>query len=246
MNYVPTSGHDGFIPENIFYRLAMKAKNEVAESFQAKVADEIIPSIRKHGMYATPQTIDNIINDPDFGIRLLTELKNEREKNSALTERNTVLEQQIEQDKPFTDFGLAISTSEGSITIKQMAALLCQRGMRTGEKRLFEELRQDGFLLTTGGYYNEPAQRWMEQKLFEVRTSSYTNKYGNEQITRQTLITAKGIEYLMNYYLRKHGLMELLTVHRRQVTRQRGQERERVYQSNCTIDSQGTSCDSGV
>lgn len=48
---VPTSGYDGFIPENIFYRLAMKAKNKTAEEFQAKVADEIIPSIRKHGSY---------------------------------------------------------------------------------------------------------------------------------------------------------------------------------------------------
>ena len=63
-----------FIPENIFYRLAMKAKNETAERFQAQVADEIIPSIRKHGMYATSQIIDQIIENPDFGIRLLKNL----------------------------------------------------------------------------------------------------------------------------------------------------------------------------
>lgn len=78
---IPTSGDDhlpDFIPENVFYRLAMKAKNEVAESFQAKVADEIIPSIRKHGIYATDSVIDQIINNPDFGIQLLTKLKEER------------------------------------------------------------------------------------------------------------------------------------------------------------------------
>ena len=71
-------GKNDFIPENIFYRLAMKAKNEVAENFQAKVADEIIPSIRKHGIYATDSVIDKIINNPDFGIQLLTKLKEER------------------------------------------------------------------------------------------------------------------------------------------------------------------------
>jgi len=75
---------DAFIPENIFYRLAMKAKNETAEKFQAKVADEIIPSIRKHGMYATDQVIDKILENPDFGIELLTKLKEERAEKERL------------------------------------------------------------------------------------------------------------------------------------------------------------------
>lgn len=70
---------DDFIPENIFYRLAMKAKNETAEKFQALVADEIIPSIRKNGIYATDNVIDEILNNPDFGIELLTKLKQERQ-----------------------------------------------------------------------------------------------------------------------------------------------------------------------
>ena len=69
-----------FIPENIFYRLAMKAKNETAEKFQALVADEIIPSIRKNGIYATDNVIDEILNNPDFGIELLTKLKKEKQE----------------------------------------------------------------------------------------------------------------------------------------------------------------------
>lgn len=82
---------DIFIPENIFYRLAMKAKNEVAERFQAKVADEIIPSIRKHGIYATDKVIDDILNNPDFGIELLTKLKEERTARVAAERRNAIL-----------------------------------------------------------------------------------------------------------------------------------------------------------
>ena len=82
---------DIFIPENIFYRLAMKAKNEVAEKFQAKVADEIIPSIRKHGIYATDNVIDDILNNPDFGIELLTKLKEERAARVEAERRNTIL-----------------------------------------------------------------------------------------------------------------------------------------------------------
>lgn len=80
-----------FIPENIFYRLAMKAKNETAEKFQALVADEIIPSIRKNGIYATDNVIDEILNNPDFGIELLTKLKKERQARVEAERKNTIL-----------------------------------------------------------------------------------------------------------------------------------------------------------
>lgn len=80
-----------FIPENVFYRLAMKAKNETAERFQAKVADEIIPSIRKHGIYATDNVIDQILDNPDFGIELLTRLKEERAARVEAERKNAIL-----------------------------------------------------------------------------------------------------------------------------------------------------------
>lgn len=86
-----TSAENEFIPENIFYRLAMKAKNEVAEAFQAKVADEILPSIRKHGIYATDSVIDQILNNPDFGIELLTKLKAERAARIEAERTNAIL-----------------------------------------------------------------------------------------------------------------------------------------------------------
>lgn len=80
-----------FIPENVFYRLAMKAKNEAAEKFQAKVADEIIPSIRKHGIYATDNVINQILDNPDFGIELLTKLKEERAARVEAERKNAIL-----------------------------------------------------------------------------------------------------------------------------------------------------------
>ena len=78
--------HDYYIPENIFYRLCMKARNEFAETFQAKVADEIIPSIRRHGMYATKDFIQRSISDPDWAIAVLQKLKFETEQRE-LAER---------------------------------------------------------------------------------------------------------------------------------------------------------------
>ena len=81
LGFSPEVGKDSFIPENIFYRLAMKAKNETAERFQAKVADEIIPSIRKHGAYMTADTLEKALSSPDFLIQLATKLKEEKERN---------------------------------------------------------------------------------------------------------------------------------------------------------------------
>ena len=93
-----------FIPENIFYRLAMKAKNEVAEAFQAKVADEVIPSIRKHGAYMTEDTLDRMINSPEFGIKLLTALKEEKDKRKALEVANSELTVQNAIMAPKADY----------------------------------------------------------------------------------------------------------------------------------------------
>lgn len=85
LDFIPTSGdgqnpHDYYIPENVFYRLCMKAKNAVAEAFQAKVADEIIPAIRKTGVYATDNFIERTLNDPDWAISVLQAVKHEREQ----------------------------------------------------------------------------------------------------------------------------------------------------------------------
>ena len=211
-------GKGDFIPENIFYRLAMKAKNAVAEAFQAKIADEVIPSIRKHGMYATPQTMENMLNDPDFAIRLFEEIKKERQEKAVLAAKNGELEAKIEEDRPMTEFGLAISTSEGCISVAQLAAMLCQKGVDTGEHRLFAEMREDGFLNSSGMYYNKPAQRYLENKMMEYKV--FKNKFNNK-VTFQPLITPKGIQYFMDYYLRKHGKLLLLTVHRRTVIEKR-------------------------
>ena len=111
-----------YIPENIFYRLAMKAKNEAAEAFQAKIADEVIPSIRKHGAYMTPDTMRRFIADPDFAIGLLTALKDEQEKSRALEAENEKQSQLLADYEPKVQYLETILQSEGTMTTAQIAA----------------------------------------------------------------------------------------------------------------------------
>lgn len=93
-----------YIPENIFYRLAMKAKNEVAEAFQAKIADEVIPSIRKHGAYMTPETLQAAILNPDYLLQVVTALKDETDKRKALEAANASLVVDLEIARPKADY----------------------------------------------------------------------------------------------------------------------------------------------
>lgn len=194
---VPTCGHDDFIPENVFYRLAMKAKNETAERFQAKVADEIIPSIRRHGAYMTDNALEKALTDPDFGIRLLTELKAEREKRKAL-------EADMEAAAPKVLFADAVSASHTTILIGELAKLLKQNGVEIGQNRLFSFLRENGYLIRrSGADFNMPTQRSMDMGLFRVKERTVSEPSGSTRITKTTLVTGKGQQYFVNLFLRQ-------------------------------------------
>lgn len=184
---------DSFIPENIFYRLAMKAKNEAAERFQAKIADEVIPSIRKHGMYATPDTVEKMIADPDSMIKVLTALKEEREHRLALAEK-------IETDRPATVLGYAISTADDDILIRDLAKIIRQNGVDIGEKRLFEILRKNGYLCKSGSDKNMPTQRSMDLELFRIKETVHTSATGSFT-ARTPKVTGKGQKYFVDKFL---------------------------------------------
>lgn len=152
-------GKDDFIPENAFYRLAMKAKNAVAEAFQAKIADDVIPAIRKHGAYMTPETIESVLLNPDTIIKLATALKDEQEKRKALEAENEIQRQQIADFQPIRQYVDEILSSTGTMVITQIAAdygmsaralnkILCEAGIQrkvNGQWILYKEHMGKGY-----------------------------------------------------------------------------------------------------
>ena len=118
-----------------------------------------------------------------------------------LKENNHLLEQKIEQDRPKTIFADAVSASETSILVGDLAKLICQNGYQIGQKRLFEWLRQNGYLMKCGSSRNMPTQRYLEQGLFEVKESNVQNPDGSIRITRTTKITGRGQLYFVNKFL---------------------------------------------
>ncbi len=184
-----------FIPEGDLYRLIVSSKLPTAEKFERWVFDEVLPSIRKHGLYAT----DELLNNPDIAIAAFKALKEEREARKALEAEN-------KQMQPLALFAKSVSVSDTSILIGDLAKLLKQNGYDTGQKRLFEELRQRSFLMKAGSSKNLPTQKAMELGLFEVKESTINNPDGSVRVTKTTKVTGKGQVYFVNLFLSKEAI----------------------------------------
>ena len=186
-----------FIPESAVYKLAFKANNEVAEKFQDWLAIEVLPSIRKHGAYMTPEKIEEALLNPDTIIKLATSLKAEQEKR-ALAER------QIELMKPKVLFAEAWEVSQKSILVGEMAKLLARNGLEDmGQNRFFKWLRDNGYLHKSGEQYNLPTQKSVELEIMEVKTTTITNTDGSVRVTKTTKITVKGQMYFLDKFKEK-------------------------------------------
>ncbi|MBK5474374.1 phage antirepressor KilAC domain-containing protein [Bacillus sp. TH19] len=189
-----------FINEPNLYRLIVKSKLPQAEQFEKWVFEEVLPSIRKHGAYMTDQVLEQAVTNPDFAIGLLTKLKEEKEKLAAA-------QQQIAQQQPLVTFAEAVQVSTNLITVKQLANLMRQKGIDTGQNRLFEWFRENGYLCKKrGSLYNTPTQYSMDLELFESQEYVRTNGLGEFVTSFTTKVTGKGQLYFINKFLGKEAV----------------------------------------
>lgn len=185
-----------FINESGLYSLIFSSKLPNAKKFKRWVTSEVLPTIRKHGAYLTEDTLAKAIENPDFTIGLLTNLKEEREKRK-------LLEAKVEADKPKVIFAEAVDAAQTSILVGDLAKLLKQNGVNTGQKRLFEWLRTNGYLISRkGNDYNSPTQKSMELGLFEIKERTINNPDGSIRITKTPKVTGKGQVYFINKFLK--------------------------------------------
>mgnify|MGYP000876799338 FL=1 len=187
-------GEVNTVNEYGLYNLVLGSRKPEAKAFKRWITHEVIPAIRKHGGYLTPDKVEEILTNPDAIIRLATQLKEERAKREAA-------EKVIEEQRPKALFADAVSASKTSILIGALAKLIRQNGVDVGQKRLFEWLRKKGYLIKSGNDKNMPTQRSMEQGLFEVKEGSYVDGDGVNRITRTTKVTGKGQLFFVNKFL---------------------------------------------
>lgn len=195
--YTPTNGGNqelSFVPESDLYRLAFSSKLPSAEKFTDWVAEEVLPTIRKTGGY--------VANDDLF---LATYLPNADEATkmmfTATLEAMRSLNEKIERDKPKVLFAEAVETADDTILIGDLSKLLHQNGVNIGQKRLFNWLRDNGYLIKYGASKNMPTQYSMERGLMEVKERVVTLPNESVRITRTTKITGKGQTFFVNKFL---------------------------------------------
>lgn len=197
------SGVTNFINESGLYSVILRSDKPEAKKFKRWVTSEVLPSIRKHGAYMTNDTLEKALTSPEFLIQLATNLKIEKEKNKMLTDK-------IETDRPKVIFAEALAVSEKSILIGELAKILKQNGVEIGANRLFEWLRGNNYLMAKGESRNQPSQKSMNLKLMEIKKTTINNSDGSVRVTVTTKITPKGQEYFINKFLKNKELIEAM------------------------------------
>nr|WP_236931814.1 phage antirepressor KilAC domain-containing protein [Fusobacterium animalis] len=187
-----TNGYSAwFLTEDGLYEVLMQSRKPIAKKFKKKVK-EILKDVRKYGMYATDELLDN----PDLIIKMATKLKEEKAKNKEL-------EDKMKEDKPKVLFAEAVSIAKNTILVREMAKLIKQNGVDMGEKRLFIWLRENGYLIKKiGTDYNMPTQRSMDLGLFEIKETPVLHSSGEIEISKTPKITGKGQQYFLNIFLK--------------------------------------------
>ena len=186
-----------FINESGLYSLIFGSTLPIAKEFKRWVTSEVLPSIRKNGFYGNPKTVADIISPQE--LRLYSQ------KMIEYCNKVIELESRVEEMKPKVIFADAVAISNTCILIGDLAKLLKQNGIDIGQKKLFEYLRQNGYLIKTTSSKNMPTQKSMDLGLFEVKEHTITKPDGVVQITRTTKVTGKGQVYFINHFLNKQG-----------------------------------------
>ena len=177
------------INESGLYSLIISSKLPQAKKFKRWVTAEVLPSIRKHGGYIAGQ--ENM-SDEELIARALMVAKHKIEER----------DKQIEALKPKALFADAVSASKTSILIGDLAKLIKQNGHDIGQRRLFQWMRDKGYLIKQqGASWNMPTQKSMDMGLFEIKETTITHSDGHISISKTVKVTGKGQVYFINKFM---------------------------------------------
>lgn len=203
-----------FITEGDLYRLIASSKLPSAVEFEAWVFDEMVPSVRKYGGYLTPEAAERALADPDFIIRLATELKAERAARAEVEAQAAAQSAELEAARPKALFADAVACSDTEILVGELAKILKGNGVhQAGGTRLFKWLRRKGYLIKRpGADWNMPTQRSMELGLFRIKETAVTHSDGHVSISKTPKVTGKGQAYFVEGFLSGRFSAEELTM----------------------------------
>jgi anti-repressor protein len=180
-------GKANIVNESGLYELIFASRKPEAKTFKKWVKQEVLPSIRKHGGYLTPQKIEEVLLNPDTIITLATQLKDEQTKRF-------LAEQTIQKQQPLVSFAESCMASDRSLLVRELAKLVSKQGILIGERRLYQKLRDWRLIFLAK---NEPYQEYVDRGYFEINQGVRESTKGT--FTYLTMrITPKGQAYIIN------------------------------------------------
>lgn len=185
------------INESGLYALIFGSKLESAKRFKRWVTSEVLPAIRKNGGYIAGQ--ESLSDDELLAKALMVAQNKIAERDKLIAQK----QKRIDEMRPKEIFADAVTCSNTSILVGDLAKLLKQNGFHVGQNRLFEILRREGFLIKGGSSKNMPTQKSMEMKLFEIKESTVTNPDGSIRTTKTPKVTGRGQVYFINKFIKE-------------------------------------------
>ena len=174
-------GNTNLINESGLYALIVRSRKPEAKKFRKWITSEVLPSIRKHGVYMTDNILNQVLDNPDFLIGLLTNLKEEKEKRQKL-------EKEKEENKPLVDFATRILDKGENILVREVAKIASDEGYSIGERRLYNKLREWGYVCKSS---TEATQYAIDKGYMVVITRVIDTPYGHKQV-HTALVTPRG------------------------------------------------------
>lgn len=181
------------INESGLYSLILSSRLPTAKAFKRWVTDEVLPSIRKYGVFMTPEALEAAMCNPDYLLKVVTALKKESDARIALERENAQLNERIETDKPLVEFANHVSTTDSLLNMSQFAKIVRNEDIDIGRNRLISWLKKSGYLMPNG----EPYQQYLSQGLFDVK-EAVKHTYNGAMVFPVTLITGKGQVYFVD------------------------------------------------
>lgn len=183
------------INESGLYSLILSSKMPKAKEFKRWVTSEVIPAIRKTGGYIAGS--ENMTDAEIMAKAVLVAQSTIRQRDQRIKE----LEIDVAAAKPKVLFADAVSASDSTILIGDLAKILKQNGHPIGQKRLFNWMREQGYLIKRAGAdYNSPTQRAMEMGLFKIKETAISHSDGHVSVSKTTKVTGKGQQYFINKF----------------------------------------------
>ena len=191
------------INESGLYSLILSSKLPNAKKFKRWVTSEVLPTIRKHGAYMTDDVLEQAIENPDFMIGILQNLKKEKEKVKLLQNENTKLVEKIEEDKPKVTFATRVMNAKDSVSVTVLSKMISDEGFNISNRKLYDQLREWGYIYKRS---RMPIQKYVEKGYFVVKTDTIDTPYGVKEVNN-VKVTPKGQIHIVERILNENRIV---------------------------------------